>query len=106
MDVRVPFSVLLAAFGASAVVTLPDAEPVTATVVWMPPSPDLVPAGLELQAVQVRRVLAIPRATVPSVPRKTTVVVPEIDGGSPRAFMVDAIEREEPDHVCVVLVPA
>lgn len=106
MDLRVPFSEVLEAFGASAVVTPPGADPITTQVVWMPPTPDLVPTGLDLQAVSQRRILAIPRSTVPSCPRGTRVVVAEEDGGSPRAFVVDGPEREEVDHLRVVMVAA
>ena len=104
MDARALFSSVLGAFGVSAVVTRPGLDPITTEVVWVPPSPDFAPEGMDFKALSMRKVLAIPRSTVPTCPRGTVVVVAEIDGGSAQSFTVDGIERQEPDHHRAVMV--
>ncbi len=99
MDVRVPFSTAQVAFGTQAVVTRPgDTASITATVVWMPPDPSAVPVGMDLQALSMRKVLAVPKATVPTCPQGTVIVVAEQDGNAAERFVVEGPERAESDH--------
>lgn len=104
MDARVPLSSALSAFGVSAVVTRPNTDPITTLVMWVPPAPDLVPSGMDFQFQSSRRVLVIPRSTVPACPVGTVVVVAEQHGDAARSFRVDSIERQEPDHTRAVMV--
>ncbi len=107
MDPRVPFSVVLSAFGAAAsVVTSREAPAVISTrVAWLPPQPDFAPAGMDLRAIYARRILAIPKSTVPGCKIGTRVTVPEEGGGVAQEWRVDEIEREESDHFRGVMVP-
>lgn len=104
MDARAQFSSVLGAFGVSAVVTRPGLDPITTEVVWVPAAPNFAPEGMDFQALSMRKVLAIPRATVPTLPTGTVVLVAEIDGGAPATFVVDAIDRHESDHIRAVMV--
>jgi hypothetical protein len=53
----------------------------------------------------VRRVLAIPRAALDSVPTHIVIVAPEQDGGDPKRWVVDGVDDKRADHTRVVLVP-
>lgn len=98
MDARALFSSVMGAFGAPAVVTPLGLDPVTTEVVWVPPSPEFAPEGMDFKTLSMRKVLAIPRSTVPICKVGTVVVVPEIDGGATKTWHVDGIERQEVDH--------
>ncbi len=94
-----------AVHGAEAVVTVPDAEPVSTRIIWMTPTTELLPTGNE-QRADPRRVLAIRRDDVPSVPRGTTISVTEHLQNEPTLWTVDGILRIESDHVRAIVVPA
>jgi len=104
MDARVPFSIVLAAFGLAATVARPgDASAISTQVAWLPAQPDEVPFGLDHQALHMRKVLAFPRATVATVPTGTVVMVAEESGGSTRRFVVDQVIHQEADHTRAVM---
>lgn len=107
MDARVPFSVAMACFGVPATVTrpAPDATPIETTAVWVPSATEGQPIGMEFQRQVAIRVLALPRDLVPTVPRGTLVVAPEMLGGDVRTWRVDSTDRIEYDHTRVVVLP-
>jgi hypothetical protein len=86
--------------GVSATVTRPhpDDTPITTTVIWALPMADAQAYGVDYRKKDPRRVLAIPRSDVPTLPRGTTVLVAE-PGGTVRLFVVDGFEQAtEPEH--------
>lgn len=106
-DARVPMDPLFSAFGVPATVTrpAPDDDPITTTVVWINPIADDVPIGQAFQRREQRRILALDRAAVPTVPRGTEIVAPEALGGSERTWKVDSHEQDDVDHYRVRVVP-
>lgn len=107
LDLRVPFTVLQTAFGRSATVTrpAPDDTPVTTDVVWMSPLTETFPGGATLGRREAVRALAIAKADVPVVPRRTRIVVAEIEGGTTRTWEVDTVDQIEADCTRVLVVP-
>lgn len=75
-------------------------------IIWLTPATEIIPTGNEGQRAEARRVMAIRRDEVLSVPRGTIVTVTEHGLTEPGAWRVDGTERIEPDHVRVVVVPA
>lgn len=83
----------------------PDDTPIETRVIWLAPITGGVPTGLEFQRRDVRRVLAVRRDEVETVPRGTFIEAPEHPGQDDQRWRVDAIDAEFPDHVRVVVVP-
>lgn len=96
-----------AAHGVAATVTrpAPDSTPISTTGIWAQTAPleDAQPYGTMLQRRDPRRVMAIPRADVPTMPIGTTVVAPETIGGTNKTWRVESLERTEGDHWRVIL---
>lgn len=106
MDLRPSIEAAQEAFGLDAVVTIPDGDPVSATVFWLPPKTVEVPIGNDMVRAEERRVLVLSKSDVPQVPRLTSVVVAEYDGGDDATWTVDAVDRVDSDHIRVLVVPA
>lgn len=98
-------SVVMEAFGVPATVTPPAADPIETTVAWTAPTTEDVPGAMEAQRAEQRRVLTVLRSEVPTIPLRTVIVAPEELDGEDLMWMVDGIDRIEPDHVRVVVVP-
>ncbi len=82
----------------------PDDTPIVTRVVWVLPSTDAVPLGADFQRQDVRRVVALRRDEVPTVPTRTIVVAPETAGGADQRWRVEGPERMEADHGRYVVV--
>lgn len=90
----------LAAHGVTATVTrpAPDSTPVTTTGIWhTAPLEEQRPVGTDFQRRDPRRVLALPRSALATLPRGTTIVAPETIGGDDKTWTVDGLERVEGD---------
>lgn len=90
----------LAAHGVSATVTrpAPDDTPVETTGIWhTAPPEDAQPYGTDFRRREPRRILALPRADLPTMPRGTTISAPETIGGTAKTWTVDGLERVEAD---------
>lgn len=106
MDLRPEIDAALEAFGLEATVTVPDAEAVKATVFWLPSTAPDVPDGqAPFRRAEQRRELVLPVDDVPQVPRGTIITVAEYEGGTPRSWRVDAMEKPDYDHHRVIVVP-
>jgi hypothetical protein len=111
MDSPPQLRAALDAFALPAVVTPPDGISVETRVFWLSSTVE-VPPGTELRRAEMRRILVIPRADVPSVPRGTVV---SVLGGSlvdaeespcdPNLWRVDAVDHVDVDHVRAIVVP-
>src|SRR5689334_8806219 len=88
--------------GVDVTVTPPGGDPVDTRGIWVTPQTELVPAGFDFPRVERRRVLALKRADVATVPRQSVILAREVDGESPRSWKVDGVDRIEAEHVRVV----
>jgi hypothetical protein len=101
---------ILREFGVPVTVTrpAPDDDPIQTTGVWVLPITEDVPLGTEFQRKERRRILALDRDEVPTVPRGTVIVAAERAGDDAQTWRVDGLEFADADHhrVRVVLEPA
>lgn len=90
--------------GVAATVTrpAPDDTPIATTVIWLTPATD--DGGQDLSRREPRRILALKRADVPTVPRKTLITAPAKAGEADTTWRVDQIELVEVDQVRVVVI--
>lgn len=105
-DIRVPIRLAFDAFGVPAVVTRPAPEdvPIDTSIVWVLPLTEDAPGGLELGRREWKRIAAVLRDEVPSVPLRTLIRAPEMLGGPVRRWRVDEVDRIEADHMRVLVV--
>lgn len=95
------------AHGVDAIVTrpAPDDTPIETRLIWPAQPADAWPAGLSLQRQEERKVAALKRRDVPTLPKTTRIVAPPKAGDADQGWIVDGTERVEPDHVRVYVVP-
>jgi hypothetical protein len=101
------FSLNLSAHGVDATVTrpAPDNTPIVTTGIWLQPLEESRPYGTDFQRREPRRVLVLPRANVPTLPRGSAVVAPETRGGTPITWRVDGFDRAvDPDYWRAIVV--
>lgn len=95
--------------GVAATVTrpAPDDTPVVTTGIWTTaPLDEARPFGVDFQRRDPRRVLALPRRTLATVPRGTTISAPEMPGGTAQTWVVDGLDTIDADTIRVVVVPS
>jgi len=98
------------AFGVAATVTrpFPDDTPIVTRGVWVTaPLEETQPFGTDFKRRDPRRVFAVSKATVPTLPRGTTVIAPLPEGGADKTWRVDGYDREvvqEQHRVILILV--
>jgi len=91
------------AHGVPAIVTVPDQAPIETRVIWLTTTPEDMPPGAMFTRSDPRRVMALRRDEVASVPVGTVIVAPEKDGDDTEAWVVDGHERQEADHNRVIV---
>lgn len=103
---RLALTVNFSAHGVDAVVTrpAPDNAPIDARLIWLTPESPDQPAGSILHRREARRVAALQRDQVATIPIGTMIVAPPRAGDDDAAWRVDGIERVEADHVRVVVI--
>jgi hypothetical protein len=96
----------LSAHGVDVTVTrpAPDDTAIATRGIWLTTETVDVPAG-EFSRREPRRVMALRRANVPTVPRGTLIEAPEKSGDAVTVWRVDGIDRLEADHVRVIVLP-
>ena len=102
-------SLNLGAHGVPATVTrpAPDDTPVVTTGIWITtPLEDPQPYGMDFQRAEPRRVMALPRSALASLPRETVIVAADTIGGATKTWRVDSLDRTDADVVRVILVAA
>lgn len=106
-DRRPSIAAALSAFGVPATVTrpAPDNVPISTSGIWMSPVLFGAPGGNDLQRIELRRVFAVTRDAVPTVPRGTRIDAAERDGDVVQSWRVDELAGADPDHVRVLVVP-
>lgn len=73
----------------------PDDAPIETSGIWMVvPLDESRPVGVDFQRREPRQVLVIPRlATLPTLPRGTTLLAPELAGGVVKGWRVEGFEQ-------------
>lgn len=96
----------ISAHGVPVTVTrpFPDDTPIVTTGIWLTTTTDDMPAPVDFQRRDVRRVLAVSRASVATIPRGTLILAPEKAGDAIQRWRVDGVDRQEADHNRVVVV--
>lgn len=92
------------AHGVPVTVTLPLEGAIATRGIWLVPLTEGVPGSADFQRREPKRVMALRRDEVSSVPRGTPIIAPELAGGRNRAWKVDEIDRVEADHVRVLVI--
>lgn len=98
----------LTTHGVPATVTrpFPDDTPIVTRGIWLTWDTDAPPTGTEFQRREPRKVLALRRLDVPTVPRGTVILAPQKGGDTVQAWRVDGTETVFADHVRVIVVAA
>ena len=102
-DLRPSFASAQSAFGTAATVTVPGAEDISATVIWVPPVSTEYPAS-EYRRVEPVLVIAVGVDEVALIPRGTVFRLTPLEGGSVADFKADEVARVDSDHYRVVVV--
>ena len=106
MDLRPPLAAALSAFALPAVVTLPDGgDPISTQCIWLGYQTEESQVSTEFRRAEARRVLVLPRADVPQVPRGTVITAAEYDGGPVLEWRSDSVDSFQVDHYRVYVVP-
>lgn len=95
------------AFGVPATVTRPapeDTTPIETTVAWVNATTDALPEGLDLQRAEHIKLMSLSLTDVPTVPRLTVIVAPEIKGGDDKTWQVESEISRQFDEVRVLVV--
>lgn len=105
-DCRVSLDPIFAAFGVPVTVTrpAPDDTPIETVGVWIPSDTPDVPTGSDARRREERKVLGLQREKVPTLPRGTQVLAPELKGGTVLRWRVDTVERVDADEYRAALV--
>lgn len=98
------FDLNISAHGLPVTVTPVGEVAIVTRGIWLTPSTEDVPGGMEFHRRDARRVMALSRATVATLPNGSLVRAPEQPGGADKTWRVDGIDRVEADHQRVVLV--
>ena len=85
----------------------PDDTPIVTTGIWTTaPLDESRPFGVDFQRSDPRRVLALPRRTIATVPRGTEISAPETPDGAVLTWVVDGLDKVDGDTVRVIVVPS
>lgn len=105
MVADVPLGLLFDAFSVPATVTPPAADAIDTRGIWVTSTTDSRPGLSDFSRRDQTRVLALDRAAVPSVPKGTVIIAPEMDGSVPLRWRVDGFDVLEADCIRVTVVP-
>lgn len=105
LDLRVPWDALAAPFGVSATVD-PDGAAIETTAIWVDASVIESPVGQNFQGAEARKVLALSRDEVPSVPQGTVILAPLRKADTPRRWQVDSTVAVDADQTKVLVIEA
>jgi hypothetical protein len=104
MDLRVPMDPIIQAFGLSVTVTPPSEATIETHGVWLAPITEEIPLGAEFQRTNARRILALRRDEVPTVPRGTIIIAPEKAGDTYQKWRVEGVEVIDADYHSVSVI--
>lgn len=105
---RDALSATFAVMGVPATITrpAPDNTPIATSVIWLPPPVDEPrPAGTDFQRLAPRKVIGVRvTATLPSLPRGTTILAAAETGGTQKTWRVEDIAKPAELDLTRVLV--
>lgn len=104
-DLRPPLGPIFAVFGVPATVTRPASAPILTTGIWVPMAAVDSPDGADFGRRETQRVMAFRRDDVPTIPKGTIVLAPEVTGGPVLRFVVDGPEHADREIHQVYLTP-
>lgn len=104
-DLRPPLGPFFAALGVPATVTRPVSDPIETTGIWVPTAAVDVPESADFRRREAQRVMAFRRDQVPTAPKGTIVLAPEVTGGPVLRFVVDGPEHADREIHQVYLTP-
>ncbi len=104
-DLRPPLGPIFAALGVPATVTRPVSAPIETTGIWVPMAAVDSPEGADVGRREPQRVMAFRRDDVPTIPKGTVVLAPEVTGGPVLRFVVDGPEHADREIHQVYLTP-
>lgn len=82
----------------------PDVRRLTTVGVWVPEFTQDAPVGGVYVRREARRVLALRRDVVATVPQRTLVLAPDMAGDDPKGWRVESVEHVDAEHHRVVVV--
>lgn len=97
-DSRPSMDAPMRTFGVPAIVTVPNGTPVPTSVIWLAPVMVDEPSGSDFTRREPRRVLALSRTDVPTLPRQTQIDAAEIKGGPVSSWLVDQADVARADE--------
>lgn len=107
LDLRPPIASFFTAFAVAVTVTrpAPDNTPIATSGIWLTPLAETFPHGTDFQRRDPRRVMALRRSAVPTLPRGTVVSAPEVLSGANKTWRVDGFEQSaDAEHWRAVVV--
>ena len=86
----------------------PDDTVISTRGIWITaPLEETRPYGTDFQRREPRRVFALPRAAVPTLPRGSTIVAAEYPGGAIKVWRVDGLDPSNvPEQWRAIVVEA
>jgi hypothetical protein len=82
----------------------PDEDEIPARGIWETQGIEDVPAGSDWTRRGVKRVMALLKSEVPTVPRGTTILAALPGGSTTYGWRVESVERAEAEHYRVIVV--
>jgi hypothetical protein len=103
LAVRLQFDNQVGAVDVTVTRPAPDNTPIECRGIWLTYATEDQP-GREFGRREARRIMALSKVDVPTVPRGTRIVAPELSGGDERIWQVDGFDRIEADHTRVIVI--
>jgi hypothetical protein len=103
---RLALDASMFAHGVDATVTVPSGAPIVTRAIWQAGLEEAMPVGRDFQRRDPRRILALPLADVPDVPRGTVIVAPLPGTATTRTWKVENVERLEAEQIRVIVAPS
>lgn len=98
---------MFATMGVPAVVTrpAPDDTPIETSLIWVSAATISDPSGSPFQRREAIHTAAVRRSVVPTLPKGTRIVAPEVQGGVSRTWKVEHPDVIEADLLRVIVAP-
>lgn len=110
LDSRPRLGGIFRALGVSATVTPPGESAIDTTIIWLTSAMENgsgmvdMPGAAEFHRIERMHVLEMRKDEVPTAPRGTQVVAPEIKGGEDQTRIVESTVREDAECRRVIVI--